>query len=365
MNTPSVEHKSVDLGTGDVVAKKINKTWIKRFVVRKILGRSLPLSLVPPDYVLPVDVKVLEDVADANGRIPCNLNFDDLCPRYHDKPGHDFGGNIRGGLAVEFRRVLQAYPHVGVTFFMIPNSLMAPRSLLRFGQDKISYDISSERHVEWLEYYKSLSATYNIEFALHGYYHRQFNNLLFARNIEFAFMSEEESLERIASGLESFRRVGLDARGFRQPGWDINSDLSLCRALKMSGFSYIAGSSQDAGFNAGRQRVSNDHPTLVDGLLNFPQNVWLDWSVDAIKKEIDRIVETRGIVSIKGHFVDRGPQNCLSSDNLRKLCITLDHLSKEHADSIEYVTLAQLAQRLQNHGSWHAEDANGTPGSQS
>ena len=45
--------------------------------------------------------------------------------------------------------------------------------------------------------------------------------------------------------------------------------------------------------------------------------------------------------------------------------LLIDHLSKEHADSIEYVTLAQLARRLQNHGSWHAEDANGAPGSQS
>ena len=353
------------LGKVGVFAKKTAKTKVKRFIVRKILGRSLPLSLMPPDYALPVDLNVLEDIADENGRIPCNLNFDDLCPRYQDQPGHDFGGNIRGGLAVEFRRVLQAYPHVGVTLFMIPNSMMAPRSPLRFGQDKTSYDISSERHVEWLDYYKSLSAAYNIEFALHGYYHRQFNNLLFARNIEFAFLSEEESLERIASGLECFKQAGLYSRGFRPPGWDINSDLSLCSALKKSGFVYIAGSSHDAGFNAGRHRVSNDYPTLVDGLVNFPQNVWLDWSIDSIRKEIDRIVETRGIISIKGHFVDQGSQNCLSSDNLRKLSITLDYLSKEHAENIEYVTLAQLAQRLQNHGSWHAENTNGTPGSQS
>ena len=104
---------------------------------------------------------------DENGRIPCNLNFYDLCPRYDDESGHDFGGNIRRGLAVEFRRLLQAYPYVGVTFFMIPNSLMPSGPLLRFGQD--AYDISSERHVEWLEYYKSLAADYNIEYALHGY----------------------------------------------------------------------------------------------------------------------------------------------------------------------------------------------------
>ena len=140
MSASSAERKSAIPGKAGVFAKKAAKIRVKRFIVRKILGRSLPLSLMPPDYALPVNLKVLEDVANENGKIPCNLNFDDLCPRYQDQPGHDFGGNIRDGLSVKFRRVLKAHPHVGVTFFMIPNSMMAPRSPLRFRQIRFPRD---------------------------------------------------------------------------------------------------------------------------------------------------------------------------------------------------------------------------------
>jgi hypothetical protein len=321
-----------------------SKILLKRAFLKCFLRRNLPMSLVSPDYEPLVEIKPLEGFAAPGGRTPCNLTFDDLCPKYKDEYGMDFGGRVDEGLTVEFGNLLRDYPHIAVTHFVIPLCMIQKNGLCFSHHLRDRYDISSPRHSEWLAHYKSLAETYNIEYALHGCYHRQFENRLFGRHAEFAVKTEEESREAIEMGLEVFRRAGLDACGFRQPAWDINSDFSLCRAARRNGLRYIAGSSSDAGFNAGRPRVSNDHPTLVDGLVNFPQNILLDWDIDQIRKEIDRIIEAKGIISIKGHFVDRGMPNSCSKKNLARLRVAFDYLSEKYGDSVEYMTLRQLAE---------------------
>ena len=323
------------------------KKYFKQIFLKVGLCRNLPLSLQPWDYTPVVELKELPDAFRTIDRIPCNLNFDDLCPKYMDEFGLDFGGRVDKGLALEFGSLLQDYPLIAVTHFVIP-FCMFQKKVSHFSRHVDGrYNIASPSHSEWLDYYKSLAETYNIEYALHGYYHWQFENLLFSRHTEFAFKSEEESREAIEMGLEIFHRAGLDTFGFRAPGWDINSDLSICRALKAVGMRYIAGSSLDGGFNVVRQRVSNIYPTLVDGLVSFPQNILLDWDIDHVRKEIDRIVEAKGMISIKGHFVDRNMTNSCSKENLSKLRTILDYLSEKYGDSVEYMTLCQIADRIQ------------------
>jgi peptidoglycan/xylan/chitin deacetylase (PgdA/CDA1 family) len=236
--------------------------------------------LVSEAYKLPVEIKTTGNMVSQVGCIPCNLNLDDLCPEYYDERGLDFGGNVEKGLSVEIKRLLEDYPHVAVTFFVVPNSMDYHHFLLPFQHCKDKYDISSPSHVIWLEYYRSLAKTYNIEYAMHGCYHRQSENLFFSRHTEFAFKRRNETLQTIIEGKKIFKKAGLEAFGFRQPGWDINSDMSLCDVLKETNFEYIAGSSFDAGLNAVRERVSNYYPTRVNGLVNFPQNVLLDWCIE-------------------------------------------------------------------------------------
>jgi len=318
------------------------KKIIKQIFLKTVLRKNLPISLVSDNYELPVKIEPVKDFAGLGGRIPCNLNFDDLCPKYMDEYGLDFGGRIDEGLTVEFENLLRDYPHIAVTHFVIPCCMIQKERLrfLRYENDR--YDISSPLHSKWLTHYKSLAETYNIEYALHGCYHRQFENVLFGRHAEFAFKTEEESREAIKKGLKVFKRAGLESCGFRQPAWDINSDLSLCRALKSCGLFYIAGSSSDGGFNTGTMRVSNYHPTLIDGLVNFPQNILLDWDFDYIQKEITRIIRVKGMISIKGHFVDRGMMNSCSKENLVKLRLILDYLTQTYGDLIQYMTLRDI-----------------------
>lgn len=324
----------------------LSKAILKRIFVKCLLRRSLPISLVPEDYKLPVETKTIDNMASKLGYIPCNVNFDDLCPQYGGKLGLDFGGNVGKGLSVEIRRLLEDYPHIAVTFFVVPNSMIYRNFLSSFWRCRDKYDISSPSHAIWLEYYKSMAKTYNIEYAMHGCYHRQSENLFFSRHTEFAFKRRNETLQTIIEGKKIFKKAGLEAFGFRQPGWDINSDMSLCDVLKEANFEYIAGSSFNAGLNAVRERVSNYCPTLVNGLVNFPQNVLLDWCIEKIYNQIDKIVGMEGMISIKGHFVNKGIPNSLSSANIVKLRQALDYLSNKYDEKVEHFTLKQIAEKI-------------------
>ncbi|MCK4825536.1 DUF2334 domain-containing protein, partial [bacterium] len=269
--------------------KMLNKKGIKRFFIRRIVRRDLPLSLVSRNYQLRAEIKTVKGFLGQGKTVPCNLNFDDLCPIYTNN-GLDFGGNIEKGLSCSFKELLEDYPYLGVTIFVIPNCKIRHNALRSFSQRKDRYDISSPAHAQWLQYYTNLSRKYNIEYGMHGCYHRQFENIFFARYTEFAYKRGDESYQALSIGKDIFKRANLETFGFRQPGWDINSDLSLLDALKAVKFEYIAGSSNDAGFNASVQRVSNYYPTVISGMMNFPQNILLDWSIEKMREEIDKII---------------------------------------------------------------------------
>jgi predicted deacetylase len=325
----------------------LSKAILKRIFVKCLLRRNLPISLVPEDYKLPVETKTIDNMASKLGYIPCNVNFDDLCPQYGGKLGLDFGGNVGKGLSVKIRRLLEDYPHIAVTFFVVPNAMIYRNFLSSFWHCRDKYDISSPSHAIWLEYYKSMAKTYNIEYAMHGCYHFQKENPFFARHTEFAFKNEDETHVAVRRGMQIFDECGWQVSGFRQPGWDINSDLNICRVLKKLGVNYIAGSSLDVGFNSGGiERVSNYYPTLINGLINFPQNVLLDWRIEKIYNQIDKIVGMEGMISIKGHFVSERMSNSFSSANIAKLRQALDYLSNKYDEKVEHFTLKQIAERI-------------------
>lgn len=184
---------------------------------------------------------------------------------------------------------------------------------------------------------------------MHGCYHFQEENPFFARHTEFAFKHEDETHVAVRRGMQVFDKCGWQVSGFRQPGWDINSDLNICRVLKQLGVNYIAGSSLDAGFNSGGiERVSNYYPTLINGIINFPQNIELDWEFERIRTEIDMLCKLRGLISIKGHFVDKGVCNCLNEENLVKLGSVVKYINGSYANRVEFITFTELAKKIIN-----------------
>lgn len=314
------------------------KKFIKRSLL-KITGCPLPLSFGSSDDVLCAPVKVLTPDIFQHSKVFCNLNFDDQCPVHCDSQGRDFGGNPSDGLAVRFKEFLQACPYVAVTSFVIPHFLGNRRGNV---ESKISHNTNRE----WLVFYNCLAEQYNIEYALHGCYHHQKENRFFSRHTEFAFKNQAAATSAINQGLSLFADAGWHAYGFRQPGWDINGDLSICSALKRCGLKYISGSSLDAGFNSGGvERVSNYYPTVVNGIINFPQNIELDWELDRICSEIDRLYDLQALISIKGHFADKNVCNCLSQKNLEKLTKVASYINKKYKDSVEFITFADLAKK--------------------
>jgi hypothetical protein len=92
--------------------------------------------------------------------------------------------------------------------------------------------------------------------------------------------------------------------------------------------------------------VGSYYPTLINGLINFPQNVLLDWRIEKIYNQIDKIVGMEGMISIKGHFVSERMSNSFSSANIAKLRQALDYLSNKYDEKVEHFTLKQIAERI-------------------
>ncbi len=297
------------------------------------LAYEVPLALEE------VDTRTLTDF-DAI----CNFNFDDLCPMHDPETGIDFGGRIRGGLLTEIRGFLDEFPETAMTFFVVPDyEFQRSQPLSTAGRRSCNIALAENAH--WLDQCKALAERFRVELAVHGFHHRQNENPFFCRHTEFAFKTASESRMALASALACFRRANLSPVGFRQPGWDLASDLHILPILRDLGFTYLCGSSIDGGLNVGRERVSHTHPTLVGPIVNLPQNIGLDEDLPSIFQAITRTVEARGIISIKGHFVTRGMPNALGP-NLPKLRRIASFIRQSFAGQIEHLTMASVASRV-------------------
>jgi len=319
---------------------------LKRYIIKNILKRNLPLSLTDVTYLIPASIRILDSLP--GNKIFCNINLDDLCPKYFDEDGLDCGGDITRGLSVELKNFLKTCPDASITFFVIPCCISLRNKSGQAESNALRYNIALPENRKWLHFYKDLSSRYSIEYAIHGCYHYQYENPFFGYHQEFSIKTEEESRTAVLKAIQIFSDAGLNPKGFRPPGWDMNSDLSLFQVLRENRLSYIAGSSNDGGFNIGQQNVSNYYPTLIDGFLNLPQNIELDWSIKKIYSEIKHIVARRGIISIKGHFVSGGLPNSLTADNLKKLYQIISFLKQDYPAQIEYLTLHTIAEYYLN-----------------
>ncbi|MBZ5583966.1 MAG: DUF2334 domain-containing protein [Acidobacteriia bacterium] len=262
--------------------------------------------------------------------------MDDLCPAPAKVVGADLGCEPGGGVSKELENLLREFPHIGITFFVIPDFRRSPAS-------RGGYAVNLPQNSAWVKYYLEWARKYQVEFGVHGLHHFQRYNPFFGKRLEYAFATPAEARASVHAGLGMLTEAGFDVRGFRQPGWDINSDLSLISAVRSAGLLYVAGSSLDAGLNSQRQRVSNLFPTGINGLVNMPQNIELDWPLARMCEEAARIQSVRGIISVKAHVADRGNPNALTEKNLCKLRRFLDFLGSGRSGEIEYATFEKIA----------------------
>ncbi len=314
------------------------KDKVKGFYIRHVLRKQVPISFDKNNTVSFLDAEPL-----TTGQVYCVINFDDLSPLPDKSRFIGRGGSKEDFVSLKQMELLKQFPFLGITHFMIPQFLPSDHYYLI---NRKQFSIINHVNREWLDYYKSLMADYNVEIASHGVYHRQAGNPLFARHTEFAYLDYKESVERLKLSLRIFHEAGFNPIGFRAPGWDMNSDLSLIDAIADTGFKYAGLSSYDGGLNAVKQRVHHFHPVFIKGIINFPDNINIDWPFEKIKETIDKIIRLNGIIVIKGHFSKHILTNSLSETNYLKLVETVRYIRREYSETVKFATFADVYSKL-------------------
>lgn len=314
------------------------KDTVKAVYIKGILRKQVPVSFDKANTETFLTAEPL--TAD---KVYCVINFDDLSPLPDDSKFIGRGGSKDDFVSVKQMELLRQFPFLGITHFMIPQFLPSDKYYI---YNRHAYSIINPVNSAWLDYYKSLVADYNIEIASHGVYHRQAENPLFARHTEFAYLDYKESLDRLTKSIEIFKKAGFNPIGFRAPGWDMNTDLSLVDAISASGLKYAGLSSYDGGLNSIRQRVNFYHPVFIKGIINFPDNINLDWPLEKIKETVKKIVEMNGIIVVKGHFSKHILTNSLSEENYRKLVETIKYIQEQYELIVEFATFKDVYQKL-------------------
>jgi hypothetical protein len=309
------------------------KALAKRFYL-KSRSIPIPLSLEVQKINLPFETQkvILND-------INIVLNFDDLSPvtESNVQIGH---GGLNDTIWRYYNQILAAHPDIGVTHFLVPNFIT--NNFL-----DTSNLITSLKNQEWLRSIKEYSKNYKTEFSIHGLHHRENKNKLFSRNTEFAFLRYAESVSLINKAKKIFETAEINFKGFRPPGWDINSDFSLINALIDTGFEYCALNSYDGGLNSNLKRVSNFHPTIINNaIVNFPDNIQLDWSLEKMVEVSNSIINSGGFISIKGHFAIKDLTNSLNEINCNKLIQFLNIMKVKYGNSINFETFETLSNKI-------------------
>lgn len=142
--------------------------------------------------------------------------------------------------------------------------------------------------------------------------------------------------DRLIKAKKIFDDVEISIFGFRPPGWGIDKNEYLFEVIKDIGFlEYIAASSLNAGLNYNNQKVDNFMPSLYKGILNIPQNLELDLSIEGLMRNVEWLVNNNKLISLKGHFSN---MNYITNNFTR----------------INYEKLKTLVSYLKNYKIWYA-----------
>lgn len=264
----------------------------------------------------------------------CNIQFDDFSPVY--EKGFDFGGNQSRGASKLFFDALKNIRFAKATLFTIPDA-----KLEGLNGD---YAINSERNNLWLEWVKSNKFN-KTEIANHGLHHHQNDIKYCYTSSEFLVKNSEQSYSILTNAKEMMLASGIHCSGTRPPAYELGRKKSFISAARRAGFAYVAASTPVYGLNLFKKRVSNIYPDYYDNILNLPGNLSLHQPLEELKPEAERIINLRGIITLRGHYVYGTERlaNGISSDTMNKLVKTSLFIKKKYKDKVWFATLSEIA----------------------
>lgn len=321
------------------------KLWLQLFYQNAALFYTKRRGLIN------IDIKRKASIFENHVRVPTawpnkarsvfNLQMDDCCPKDSHYDCFDYGGDLKGPLWRHLEDLL-THPKLRVNLFIISDAIFVEKGFYRGEWARGTWSVLN--HPAFVEKIKSYP---RVEPSCHGLYHYQDNVKHFLKAREFEFLNKQISRIHVEKAFELLDRVGFKPRGFKPSGWGIghNSGFGLLEALKTVNLSFSCLSTPISGLNWEMNRVSNIYPSYYEGLLTVPQNVSLNWTLERILYEADRIVDQNGIITLQGHFNRQynWMSDGLGTDSVKKIKALLKHLDTKYPDEIWYASLGEIA----------------------
>jgi peptidoglycan/xylan/chitin deacetylase (PgdA/CDA1 family) len=164
---------------------------------------------------------------------------------------------------------------------------------------------------EWVDFWKSKDY---VELSNHGHYHECKNEGI--GEMEFFELNHSESVQRIQKSLELWKKCGYKPKGFRAPGWRVNSE-----SAKAIGecFDWVAA-----------------HDVINKG-IDFGCDTF--YGCDGIH-ETDNINLWDNRFMFQSHIAGDWNDNCWNEENYNNFRNILEYLSTQY--KLSYKTMSEL-----------------------
>jgi len=250
---------------------------------------------------------------------PVVLMIDDLTNAWHHRSGEaswehggDWGAGLdhpQGALAFLEKSLLQDYPEVRATFFVVAGKISAYTH-----QQPFAHSATLDATEASCKFYTALGTDPRFELAYHGYNH----GTAAATTASFlqewrGFPSMEAAVEQTRRGIEIFRRAtGSVPRGGKYGGWEYNEFSE--DALSELGFQWWCRDWMPRDVTG---TISDDYyePQFFGdpAVLGLPSTVHGHfWD----RRQIDILLARRQIISIEEHIAPIRPDNDVQEPNI-------------------------------------------------
>lgn len=305
--------------------------------------------------------RVVEDWLPAGKQAAICFTIDDIHPG-RTADGYDGGGDLGEGALGQVHWLLERHPLLRVTLFVTPDwrettpTATSPLRHVPWLRDRVHLaplhppsKMRLSRHPYFVHYLRSLPRA---EIALHGLHHVHRGERVL---VEFQEQSTHECESILRMSMQRFEEAELPfVRGMTPPGW--NAPPGLIDAMARLGFSFLASARDiktEIAANAvcamsGLQGVSLIRPEWIanGALLHIPSNFQ---ATSPIERAV-RIIEERGLLSIKAHIV-KNAHGHVALDGVDRLYmnyldVLLLRLEERWGERLWWTFMGELAQTL-------------------